>query len=381
MSSHPFITTMMDSHKTANINHRPKGGVIINKGVGIPTNNLNTANPTTTIHHKIPKTQDTNLHIVDNPTHSTKNSQLSYKEAFPLSQQENKEMREVAKRTEAQISHLTDLMTKFATQMLPSTSTPPPPPNPSPLLSQPLPNPKGGINVVEKGDEKKEKKDARTEWLIELIAKANAMVESDDEEEQVKEASKEEVEVVEEYGKLCLATVFEGEKAHKPILPVKCKDPGPCLVTCEDIFTTADMGIVSIAGITEDVVGKIGSLTVPADFHVIRSTRHSKVGNVDEVYHPRKPSATSKKSAHQIQLKKEDKDERKRRPCKEEGENQEAGEDNSKEKKEEEEEKRRLELKCKSVEDLIGKLYVFKEVLHHSDAMTRHLVKDQSKWK
>ncbi|MED6108110.1 hypothetical protein PIB30_020380 [Stylosanthes scabra] len=115
------------------------------------------------------------------PYPSNNNSQLSYEEAFRLSQQENKEMREVAKRTEAQISHLTDLITKFATQMLPSTSTPPPP-NPSPLPSQPLPNPKGGINVVEKGDEKKEKKDARTEWLIDLIAKANAMVESDDED-------------------------------------------------------------------------------------------------------------------------------------------------------------------------------------------------------
>ncbi|MED6211720.1 hypothetical protein PIB30_076370 [Stylosanthes scabra] len=54
------------------------------------------------------------------------------------------------------------------------------------------------------------------------------------------------------------------------------------------------------------------------------------------------------------------------------------GEDNS---KEEEEEKRRLELKCKSVEDLIGKLYPFKKALHHNEAMTRHLVKDQSKWK
>ncbi|MED6209002.1 hypothetical protein PIB30_050358 [Stylosanthes scabra] len=38
------------------------------------------------------------------------------------------------------------------------------------------------------------------------------------------------------------------------------------------------MGIVSIAGIAEDVVVKIGSLTVPADFNVIRSTRHSKGG-------------------------------------------------------------------------------------------------------
>ncbi|MED6125570.1 hypothetical protein PIB30_069673 [Stylosanthes scabra] len=190
------------------------------------------------------------------------------------------------------------------------------------------------------------------------------------------------------------------------------------------------MGIVSIAGIAEDVVVKIGSLTVPADFHVIWSTRHSKggtpqvllgrptlqtagfkldyitnafsfkVGNVEEVYHPRKPSAVSKKSAHQVQLSKEDKDERKQSeeakarlkklkglrsspphvkkkrkdPMKKKVRIQKPGEDNSKEKKEEEKEKRRLELKCKSVENLIGKLYAFKKVLHH-------LVKDQSKWK
>ncbi|MED6123909.1 hypothetical protein PIB30_054095, partial [Stylosanthes scabra] len=78
---------------------------------------------------------------------------------------------------------------------------------------------------------------------------------------------------------------------------------------------------------------------VPADFHVIRSTRHSKgstpqvllgrptlqnaglkldyitnafsfkVGNVDEVYQPKKPPALNKKFTHQVQLSKEDKDE------------------------------------------------------------------------
>ncbi|MED6193251.1 hypothetical protein PIB30_017444 [Stylosanthes scabra] len=80
--------------------------------------------------------------ICSQPYPSYNNSQPSNEEAFRLSQQENKEMREFAKRTKAQISHLTDLMTKFANQMLPSTSTPPPPPNPSPLPSQPLPNPK-----------------------------------------------------------------------------------------------------------------------------------------------------------------------------------------------------------------------------------------------
>ncbi|MED6220248.1 hypothetical protein PIB30_043051 [Stylosanthes scabra] len=178
-------------------------------------------------------------------------------------------MREVAKRTKAQISHLTDLMTKFANQLLPSTSTPPPPPNPSPLPSQSLANPKGGINVVGKGNEEKEKRKARTEWLMELIAKANEMVDSDDkdwwdesdesdeedsededeeweveeedevevevekgdvieevvEKEQVNETLEEEDKIVEECGKLYLATIFEGDKVHKPILPVKCEDP------------------------------------------------------------------------------------------------------------------------------------------------------------
>ncbi|MED6159567.1 hypothetical protein PIB30_043432 [Stylosanthes scabra] len=232
---------MMDPHKTTNTNYNLKGGVITNKGVGTPTNNLNTANPTTTtIYHKIPKIQDTNLHTVGNHIHQT--------------------------------TILDPLMKKHS-----DTSAPPPPPNPSPLPSQPLPNPKGGINVVEKENEKKEKRKARTEWLIELIAKANEMVESDDEnwwdesdesdeedsededeeweveeenevevevekedvkeevveKEQVNEALEEEAKIVEECGKLCLPTIFEGEKVHKPILPVKCEDPRPCLVTCE----------------------------------------------------------------------------------------------------------------------------------------------------
>ncbi|MED6185771.1 hypothetical protein PIB30_060331 [Stylosanthes scabra] len=416
-------------------------------------------------------------------------------------------MKEVAKRTEAQISHITDLMTKFANQMLPSTSTPPPPPNPSPLPSQPLPNPKEGINVVEKGSEEKEKRKARTEWLIELIAKANEMVESDDEDwwdesdesdesdeedsededeeweveeenkvevevekedmikevvekEQVNEALEEEAKIVEECGKLCLATIFEGEKVHKSILPVKCEDPRPCLVTCEerginipdclcdpgacatvmpyelyclldlgplrstkDVFTTADMGIVSIAGIAEDVVVKIGSLTQrwhnssslrrptlhTARFKVdyITNAFSFKVGNVEEVYHPKMPPALNKKFAHQVQCSMEDKDERrqseeakgrlkkskgsrnspphvkkkKKDPMKKKVKIRKQGEKGSKEENEGEKEKMKLELKCKSVEDLIGKLYTFKKVLHHNDAMNHHLVKDQSKWK
>ncbi|MED6136155.1 hypothetical protein PIB30_053388 [Stylosanthes scabra] len=116
------------------------------------------------------------------PYLSNTNSHPSYKDTIRAFHQENKEMREATKRTEAQISHLTDLLTKLTNQVLSSTSTPPPPPNPSPLPSQPLPNPKERINVVKEGDEEKEEKRARTEWLLELMAKVNGLVDPDDED-------------------------------------------------------------------------------------------------------------------------------------------------------------------------------------------------------
>ncbi|MED6119262.1 hypothetical protein PIB30_010187 [Stylosanthes scabra] len=59
------------------------------------------------------------------PYPSNTNSKSSYEDAIRVCQQGNKELREVAKRIEAQISHLIDLMTKVASQVLPSTSTPP----------------------------------------------------------------------------------------------------------------------------------------------------------------------------------------------------------------------------------------------------------------
>ncbi|MED6172244.1 hypothetical protein PIB30_048230 [Stylosanthes scabra] len=150
------------------------------------------------------------------------------------------------------------------------------------------------------------------------------------------------------------------------------------------------MGIVSIAGIAEDVLVKIGSLTVPADFHVIRTTRHSKGGTpqvllgkptlktarfkldyitdtfsfkdgkVEEVYHPKRPPTLNKKFAHQVQLSSKDKGEGKK--------NEEA----------KEKLKRRKGLRHypphmkKKKKDPMKK----KKVLHHNDAMNHHLVKD-----
>ncbi|MED6223176.1 hypothetical protein PIB30_071457 [Stylosanthes scabra] len=142
-------------------------------------------------------------------------------------------------------------------------------------------------------------------------------------------------------------------------------DLGP-LKTTKDVFTTADMGIVSIAGIAEDVLVKIGSLTLPADFHV---------DNVEEIYHPKRPPALNKKFALPVQLSSEDK-KKKKDPMKKKVKIRNQGKESSKEESKEVKGKRRIELKCNSVEDLIGKLLTFKKVLHNNDAMSNHLVKD-----
>ncbi|MED6186081.1 hypothetical protein PIB30_063384 [Stylosanthes scabra] len=108
---------------------------------------------------------------------------------------------------------------------------------------------------------------------------------------------------------------------------------------------------------------------------------------MEEVYHPKKPPTVNKKFAHQVQLSKEDKDERrkseeaktrlkrskgsrsspphvkkkKKDPTKKKVKIRKQEKNNSKEEKEEEKEKRKLEPKCKSVEDLIRKLYTLKK--------------------
>ncbi|MED6179402.1 hypothetical protein PIB30_000514 [Stylosanthes scabra] len=114
--------------------------------------------------------------------------------------QEIKEMREAQKRTEAQITNLTEMLSKFTNQKTTNPSTPPP--NQSPLTSQPLPNPKGGLNMVQKRDEEIEKKKARTQWLLDLMAEIDKIGGSDDEgwyfDDSEEEDSDEEEEEVEE---------------------------------------------------------------------------------------------------------------------------------------------------------------------------------------
>ncbi|MED6124606.1 hypothetical protein PIB30_060468 [Stylosanthes scabra] len=90
-------------------------------------------------------------------------------------------------------------------------------------------------------------------------------------------------------------------------------DLGP-LKKLREVFTTTDASIVSVAGIAEYVLVKIGQLTIPADFHVIMPTKGDKggkpqydeififeVGNVIEIFHLPPPPKPRKKGLHQLQ--------------------------------------------------------------------------------
>ncbi|MED6114614.1 hypothetical protein PIB30_079050 [Stylosanthes scabra] len=209
--------TVADSHnfyeapppKTNNIRHRLKGGVIANKTDGTPPNNSNQLNTTST----------------------------TYEEAFRRFQQENKEIREALKRTKAQLTNLTDLLTKFTHQVGVNPQPLTQPTNSSSLSSQPLPNPKGDISMVQKENDKEDKEEGEDDWLYELLSElaksdeSEGEVESEGEDEEEsaedEEESAEEEEVIDEDEDetFFIATVFGGNKAVKDEIPAKCVDP------------------------------------------------------------------------------------------------------------------------------------------------------------
>ncbi|MED6127000.1 hypothetical protein PIB30_083893 [Stylosanthes scabra] len=231
---------------TSNIT--PKVGGMVNPLVGthLSSHKLSLGSLIPTVSPKTARIQDTNLRIiVSNILHPT---------TLRAFQRENQEMREAQKRTESQLNHLTEMLQKFTNQQVQ-----PQPPAPSPLPSQPLPNQKGSINVVlDKGINEDEDEDEDVEWLYELLAK---LADSDDEEdEQSEEESDEEDEdkSIEEEGEeesdkeedeselaeeediddrdkgktFFINTLFKEKKSEEEI-PIKCEDPGPCLVTCK----------------------------------------------------------------------------------------------------------------------------------------------------
>ncbi|MED6194632.1 hypothetical protein PIB30_030257 [Stylosanthes scabra] len=189
-------------------------------------------------------------------------------------------------------------------------------------------------------------------------------------------------------------------------------DLGP-LKKSKEVFTTADASIVLVARIAENVLVKVGKLTIPADFHVIMPSKGDKGGRpqTTEVFHLTHPPAPRMKGAHQFQIGNEDikldkllkraernesedpkvddfkgkglriappqlKKKKKKAPL-----NLERKKEKKKKKHEEDEPEKKMVLKCSSFDKLLGKLKIFKKVLHHHKSMDAHLVKDNSKWK
>ncbi|MED6164123.1 hypothetical protein PIB30_086679 [Stylosanthes scabra] len=181
------------------------------------------------------------------------NPPFNFDEGIRIVQKENQEMREAQKRTEAQLSHLTQLLQKISNQ---STVSPQAQAQPSsPLLSQPLLNPKGGINAVqvEEEEDKIEDENDKNDCLYELLKKLANFddEESEDESEEedkdesteegsedefVEEGDQTEEEAREEdrdKGKISFINTLFKEKRNKEEVPIKCGDPSPCLVTCK----------------------------------------------------------------------------------------------------------------------------------------------------
>ncbi|MED6198580.1 hypothetical protein PIB30_067767 [Stylosanthes scabra] len=159
-------------------------------------------------------------------------------------------------------------------------------------------NKTGGINIVhnevaQAEEEEDEEEEGEDDWLYELLAKLASSDESDDEEEVEEEEEEEIVEKQDEEETFFIATIFSGSKKVEHEIPIKCEDPGPCLVTCKirgvdireclcdprtcgsvmpfelyetldlgplkkskEVFTMVNASIVSVAGIAENVLVK-----------------------------------------------------------------------------------------------------------------------------
>ncbi|MED6190961.1 hypothetical protein PIB30_111149, partial [Stylosanthes scabra] len=46
----------------------------------------------------------------------------------------------------------------------------------------------------------------------------------------------------------------------------------------KEIFTAVDVSVVSVVGIAENILVRIGELGIPGDFHMIKSTKGEKGG-------------------------------------------------------------------------------------------------------
>ncbi|MED6116650.1 hypothetical protein PIB30_102190 [Stylosanthes scabra] len=308
-------------------------------------------------------------------------------------------MKENQKRLDSQLSHITELLHKFTTQ--PTTNPQPQPSTSSPLPSQPLPNPKGGINMVHNENDEEEDEEDDDEWLYGLLAELeDSDDDSDDEEfeeEPKKEVDDEEVEEEPKGETFFIATIFSRNEVNETEMPVKCEDPNPCLVTSKirgvDIpECLCDPG--ACGNVMPYALYKTLDLRPPflktARFKLQYDddTFSLSVGKTAEIFHVTRPPARRKKGAHQLRVGVEDcspslkKDGKKEssKPAKKKKQHEEV-KARKKKKHEEDVDGGRIALKCSSLGNFLGKLKKIGKALRNNKKIDAHLVKDRSKWK
>ncbi|MED6222671.1 hypothetical protein PIB30_066517 [Stylosanthes scabra] len=224
---------------------------------------------------------------------------MSQDEVIRAFQRENQEVKEFNKQAMIQLNQLTEIIQKMICQQV-HLQHQPPPAIPSPLPTQPLPNPKGGLNAIsdkpesEKEIEDTDNKEAEQQVYELLVEITGSKTEEDedigeildfceefDSDYKEKEFGKEEhedewgkeVEAQNDKGEIFFINTVSDKREDEEELPIKCEDPGPCLVTCKikgfDIpGCLCNPG--ASAGVIEDVMVKIGKLVIPMDFHVIK---------------------------------------------------------------------------------------------------------------
>ncbi|MED6171545.1 hypothetical protein PIB30_041695 [Stylosanthes scabra] len=237
--------------------------------------------------------------------------------------------------------------------------------------------------VHNENDEEEDEEDD-DEWLYGLLAE---LADSDDEE--VKEEPEREVddEVIEEETKgetFFIATIFRGNEVKETEMPIKCEDPGPCLVTskirgvdipeclcdpgaCGNVMPYALYETLDLAPRKKGAHQlRVGTKKIEPE-KLLRSEKRKESENTKNDAFIEKGLRISPP-----QLKKK----RKKVPL-----NLERKKEKKKKEQEEGKSEKKMILQCSSFDKLLGKLKIFKKILHHHKSMDAHLVKDNSKWK
>ncbi|MED6225094.1 hypothetical protein PIB30_090456 [Stylosanthes scabra] len=278
-------------------------------------------------------------------------------------------MRDAQKGTESQLNHLAELLQKIANQSPVNLQAQAQSSAPSPLPSQPLPNPKGGINTVQveidnEGENEAEDEEGENDWLDELLKELANSDESDDEEEDenIEEESEEESDDEEEESELVeeedindwdkgniffINTLFKEKKSEEEI-PIKYIPSNASTKTSEEKNLALQMGNAEVRKESPGRKAKI---------------RRKPRGRVSNKKGTRDAPTQSKVKKKKVSLNTEkEKEKKKKEP--DEGST-----------------KKKRTLKCLSFDGLLGKLKVLKDVLRRNKNVDAHMLKNNSKWK